>query len=122
MLKPVVTVPVFAVHGRLDGARSKGLATESWLDGVLAQARIAGRRAGGAWIDRLEKGRAVWREYQSGLAASDQMPLRPERLMAALARAPGRDPAALAGRLTLGHAAATTAGNAAETAAWIAAQ
>jgi AraC-like DNA-binding protein len=41
MLKPVVTVPVFAVHGLLDGARSKGLATESWLDGVLAQARIA---------------------------------------------------------------------------------
>lgn len=31
----------FAVHGLLDGARSKGLATESWLDGVLAQARIA---------------------------------------------------------------------------------
>ena len=57
----------------------------------MAQARIAGRRAGGAWIDRLEKGRAVWREYQSGLAASDQMPLRPERLMAALARAVPED-------------------------------
>jgi len=41
MLKPVVTVPVFAVHGLLDGARGKGLATRPWLDGVLAQARIA---------------------------------------------------------------------------------
>ena len=41
MLKPVDTVPVFAVHGLLDGAREKRLATESWLCGVLAQARIA---------------------------------------------------------------------------------
>jgi uncharacterized SAM-binding protein YcdF (DUF218 family) len=38
--------------------------------------------------------------------------------LAELARAHGRDPAALAGRVTLGHAAATTAGNAAETAAF----
>ncbi|WP_270938745.1 ElyC/SanA/YdcF family protein, partial [Falsiroseomonas oryzae] len=38
--------------------------------------------------------------------------------LAELARAHGRDPSALAGRVTLGHAAATTIGNAAETAAW----
>lgn len=41
MLRPVVTVPIFAVHGLLDGARAKGLATESWRGGVLGQARIA---------------------------------------------------------------------------------
>lgn len=35
-----------------------------------------------------------------------------------LAAAHGRDPAALAGRVALGRAAATTVGNAAETAAW----
>ena len=40
-----------------------------------------------AWLGRLRHGRDVWREYQSGLAASDQMPLRPERLMRALSRA-----------------------------------
>lgn len=38
--------------------------------------------------------------------------------LAELARAHGRDPATLAGRVTLGHAAATTLGNAAETAAY----
>jgi uncharacterized SAM-binding protein YcdF (DUF218 family) len=38
--------------------------------------------------------------------------------VADLARAHGRDPAALAGRLALGHAAATTIGNAAEAAAF----
>jgi acetolactate synthase-1/2/3 large subunit len=40
-----------------------------------------------AWLDRLRHGREVWNKYQSGLAASDQMPLRPERLMRALSRA-----------------------------------
>jgi acetolactate synthase-1/2/3 large subunit len=40
-----------------------------------------------AWLRRLEHGRDVWRQYQSGLAISDQMPLRPERLMRALSRA-----------------------------------
>ena len=52
MLKPVVTVPVFAVHGLLDGARSKGLATESWLSAasfqettrVLTQAAVEGKK------------------------------------------------------------------------------
>jgi acetolactate synthase-1/2/3 large subunit len=40
-----------------------------------------------AWLDRLSHGRDVWQTYQGGLAASDQMPLRPERLMRALSRA-----------------------------------
>lgn len=53
----------------------------------MAEARTGGPRDGGAWFDRLTRGREVWREYQSGLALSDQMPLRPERLMAALSRA-----------------------------------
>jgi uncharacterized SAM-binding protein YcdF (DUF218 family) len=42
----------------------------------------------------------------------------PRLTTAGLARAINRDPAALAGRVALGHAAATTAGNAAEAAAW----
>jgi uncharacterized SAM-binding protein YcdF (DUF218 family) len=64
-------------------------------------------------LDLLEAGAAP-RLLVSGAATG----LTP----AALARVHGRDPAALAGRLTIGHAAATTAGNAAETAAWIAAE
>jgi uncharacterized SAM-binding protein YcdF (DUF218 family) len=43
----------------------------------------------------------------------------PGLTLAELARAHGRDPAALQGRVDLGHAAATTVGNAAETAAWL---
>ena len=60
----------------------------------LAQlATLAASRLGGApdaatpWLDRLRRGRAVWREYQDGLASSDHVPLRPERLMRALSRA-----------------------------------
>lgn len=40
-MKSVATVPIFAVHGLLDGARGKGLATPLWLEHVLAQAGIA---------------------------------------------------------------------------------
>ncbi len=40
-----------------------------------------------AWLDRLRRGREVWQKYQGGLATSDQMPLRPERLIRALSRA-----------------------------------
>jgi acetolactate synthase-1/2/3 large subunit len=40
-----------------------------------------------AWLNRLRHGREVWQEYQGGLATSDQIPLRPERLMRALSRA-----------------------------------
>ncbi|MBW8270125.1 YdcF family protein [Caldovatus aquaticus] len=42
--------------------------------------------------------------------------------LADLARAAGLDPAPLAGRITVGRAAATTRGNAAEIAAWVRAQ
>lgn len=52
-----------------------------------ARPRLNAGRSIAPWIARLDKGRAVWREYQGGLAASDQMPLRPERLMRALSRA-----------------------------------
>ncbi|MBF5007246.1 helix-turn-helix domain-containing protein [Diaphorobacter caeni] len=41
MLRPISTVPIFAVRGLLDGARSKGLATRVWLEQVLGQARIS---------------------------------------------------------------------------------
>ncbi|MCW8084221.1 thiamine pyrophosphate-binding protein [Sabulicella glaciei] len=58
----------------------------------MAEGRIGGGRDSlASWLGRLEKGRAVWREYQSGLAESDQMPLRPERLMRALSRAVPED-------------------------------
>jgi acetolactate synthase-1/2/3 large subunit len=52
-----------------------------------ARPRLNPGRSIAPWLARLEKGRAVWREYQGGLAESDQMPLRPERLMRALSRA-----------------------------------
>lgn len=52
-----------------------------------ARPRLNPRRGIAVWLARLEKGRQVWREYQGGLAESDQMPLRPERLMRALSRA-----------------------------------
>ncbi len=39
------------------------------------------------WLNRLRHGREVWQTYQGGLATSDQVPLRPERLMRALSRA-----------------------------------
>jgi acetolactate synthase I/II/III large subunit len=52
------------------------------------RARPAAAPAGReAWLNRLRHGRDVWHRYQDGLAASDQMPLRPERLMKALSRA-----------------------------------
>jgi acetolactate synthase-1/2/3 large subunit len=40
-----------------------------------------------AWLGRLNHGRDVWHKYQTGMAASDQVPLRPERMMQALSRA-----------------------------------
>ena len=49
----------------------------------------AGRKATNrdAWLARLRRGREVWQDYQSRLAISDQMPMRPERLMRALSNA-----------------------------------
>jgi uncharacterized SAM-binding protein YcdF (DUF218 family) len=46
----------------------------------------------------------------------------PRLTLGELARAHGREAAALAGRVALGQAAATTVGNAAETAAWLRSQ
>ncbi len=59
-------------------------ASLAWMNAKLPAGAPAGRQA---WLDRLRHGRDVWRKYQGGLAASDQMPLRPERLMQALSRA-----------------------------------
>ena len=62
-------------------------ASLAWLNTAL-RARPAAATAGReAWLGRLRHGREVWHRYQDGLAASDQMPLRPERLMKALSRA-----------------------------------
>ncbi len=63
-------------------------ASLAWL-GEAARTRIAGvaRDSTAAWLGRLNHGRAVWRDYQGVLAQSDQVPLRPERLMQALSRA-----------------------------------
>ena len=41
MLQPVFTAPIFAVHGLLDGARGKGLATPEWLEDMLGRAGIS---------------------------------------------------------------------------------
>jgi acetolactate synthase-1/2/3 large subunit len=59
----------------------------------IAASRIGGTRdrKGGAWLDRLRHGREVWGSYQSSVATSDQMPMRPERVMQALSRALSKD-------------------------------
>jgi acetolactate synthase I/II/III large subunit len=61
-------------------------ASLAWLT-KTARSRIGGARDDGVWLERLRRGRTVWNEYQSGLANSDAVPLRPERLMRALSRA-----------------------------------
>jgi acetolactate synthase-1/2/3 large subunit len=59
-----------------------------YLNGLLrARTKATITAAREAWLNRLNHGRDVWQNYQSGLAMSDQMPLRPERLMRALSRA-----------------------------------
>jgi uncharacterized SAM-binding protein YcdF (DUF218 family) len=66
---------------------------------------------------RVETGLAL---LESGGAARLMISGAAPRLtLAELARVHGRDPAALEQRVTLGQAAATTSGNAAETAAWL---
>ena len=57
----------------------------SSLAAMLAMPVAPGKRD--AWLGRLRHGREVWRRYQDGLAASEAMPVRPERLMRALSRA-----------------------------------
>ena len=61
-------------------------ASLAWLTNT-ARSRLGGTRDGAAWLERLRRGRTVWNEYQSGLANSDAVPLRPERLMRSLSRA-----------------------------------
>jgi acetolactate synthase-1/2/3 large subunit len=59
----------------------------------IAASRIGGMRdrQGGAWLGRLRHGREIWRSYQSSVTTSDQMPMRPERVMRALSRALSKD-------------------------------
>jgi acetolactate synthase-1/2/3 large subunit len=58
----------------------------------IAASRIGGARdSQSAWLGRLRHGREVWRSYQKGLATSDQMPMRPERVMRALSRVVSKD-------------------------------
>ena len=62
MLQPVFTVPIFAVHGLLDGARGKGLATPEWLEGVLGRA-VQGSVVGGSaatWSRVDDADGAIW--------------------------------------------------------------
>ncbi|MDE2333306.1 MAG: thiamine pyrophosphate-binding protein [Rhodospirillales bacterium] len=55
---------------------------------AMAASRLGERREGPApWLDRLRRGRETWHAWQDGRAASDALPLRPERLMQALNRA-----------------------------------
>jgi len=54
----------------------------------LADVRADGpRRSSAAWLERLQRGRQAWQAYQDRMAGSDQVPLRPERLVQALSRA-----------------------------------
>ncbi len=54
---------------------------------AMAASRVGERRDGPvAWLDRLRRGRETWKAWQEGRAASDALPLRPERLMQAVNR------------------------------------
>lgn len=54
----------------------------------LAKARLSGPNTRpAAWLAKLRGDREVWKKYQSAFVGSDQMPLRPERLMHALSNA-----------------------------------
>ncbi|AEB84058.1 AraC family transcriptional regulator [Alicycliphilus denitrificans] len=57
MLRPATTVPIFAVHGLLGGARNRGLDTPAWRSGVLGQAGIAESLLG------LEQSRVTVAQY-----------------------------------------------------------
>jgi acetolactate synthase I/II/III large subunit len=62
-------------------------ASLEFLNGLMQSRKVSASAARDAWLARLRRGREVWHQYQGALAASDQMPLRPERLMRALSRA-----------------------------------
>jgi acetolactate synthase-1/2/3 large subunit len=63
------------------------LASLKYMNGLQRSAAATVSSARETWLTRLRHGREVWQTWQGGLAASDQMPLRPERLMRALSRA-----------------------------------
>lgn len=53
----------------------------------IVRGRADTRRNGrGAWLRKLDEDRELWIKYQAPLAESNQMPVRPERLMKALSR------------------------------------
>ena len=54
---------------------------------ALARPRLNGGGRTAAWLEKLGKDRSIWVRYQDSFASSDQMPVRPERLMGALNRA-----------------------------------
>lgn len=65
-----------------DAGASLALMTE------MARARLTGPRTStGGWLKKLRTDRDLWRRFQASFSDSSQVPLRPERLMAALARA-----------------------------------
>jgi uncharacterized SAM-binding protein YcdF (DUF218 family) len=92
-----------------------------FLQQVQAAPAEPARRTGGIVVLTGGAGRV---EAGLALLEADAAPrllvsgAAPRLTLAELARANQRAPAALAGRVDLGHAAATTTGNAAETAAW----
>ena len=52
-----------------------------------ARARLTGTpERTAAWLNKLQGDRAIWNRYQAQFIASNQMPLRPERLMHALSK------------------------------------
>ena len=71
---------------------------------------------GGA--DRVDTGLRLLAEGKAPLLLISGVPPRGGPDLASLIHAAGLDPAPLAGKVTLGHAAATTLGNGAETADW----
>ena len=62
-MRPVVTVPIFAIQGLLDGARIKGLATPEWLENVLGRATI------GESLLEIEVPRVTMTQYLALLSA-----------------------------------------------------
>ncbi|MFN8983748.1 MAG: YdcF family protein [Alphaproteobacteria bacterium] len=85
---------------------------ESATDGSMTDAIVV--LTGGA--ERVETG---FRLLEAGLSPRLFVSgVHPETRLADLARGAGIDPARLQGRVELGHAAASTRGNAAEIAAW----
>jgi acetolactate synthase-1/2/3 large subunit len=56
------------------------------LNEMAAGALTGSYEGPGDWLAKLEADRNLWNEYQAPLAESNQMPVRPERLLKALSR------------------------------------